>query len=256
MGEMKPAAFIFIFFLGLWHLASLFWPPYILPSPIAVFEAFQEHFSEITSAMGLTLAGALSGLALSTFVGLMLSFIFSQARFIRLALYPYAIFLQTVPIVAIAPLLVLWFGHGFLSVVMVAFIVSIFPIITNGTDGLNRVDEKLVDLFAAYRATRFEKLIFLQIPYALPSFATGIKIASGLAVVGAVFGEFFAGYGTEKFGLGYLIILTSGQLKTAYLFAAIIASTMLGLGVFLTTSFLERALSRGKATSVKNRGDR
>jgi NitT/TauT family transport system permease protein len=110
--------------------------------------------------------------------------------------------------------------------------VSLFPIITNGTEGLTALDRNAVELFEVNNASRLQKLLKLRLPNSVPYFITGAKTSSGLSVIGGIVGEFFAGYGTEKFGLGYLIFQTSGQLKTADLFAAIIASTLLGLAIF------------------------
>jgi NitT/TauT family transport system permease protein len=171
------------------------------------------------------------------------AFLFSQSVLIQRAAYPYAIFLQTVPIVAIAPLIILWFGHGFAGIAVTAFIVSLFPIITNGTAGLTALDPNAVELFEVNNATRMQLLLKLRLPNSVPFFVTGAKIASGLSVIGGIVGEFFAGYGSGKFGLGYLIFQASAQLKTAMLFSAIIASTVLGLAAFGGVAVLGSVLS-------------
>ena len=136
------------------------------------------------------------------------------------------------PIVAVAPLIVLWIGYGLQGVVAVSFIISLFPVIANTTTGLTRVDPNLLDLFALNNASRWQILFKLRVPGAVPHMLTGARISSGLSVIGAIVGEFFAGYGTEDFGLGYLIILTNGQAKTDYLFACILFCTLLGLAIF------------------------
>src|SRR5262249_10840713 len=159
--------------------------------------------------------------------GLAVAFVFAQSRTLARALYPYAIFLQTVPIVAIAPLVIIWSGPGFRSVVLIAFLVALFPVVTSATAGLTAVDRDLVDLFRIPRAARWQPFWTRRLPHALPDVVTGAQVAGGLAVIGAIVGEVFAGYGAEARGLGYLVTVTASQLKTAYLFAAVIACTLL-----------------------------
>lgn len=234
MKRLLPPLLTFLLFIFAWQLAVRLFdsPPYLLPGPLLVAQAARDHAGFLVSAAGLTAAGALCGFAVSLIIGLLIAFAFSQSTVARRSLFPYAIFLQTVPIVAIAPLIILWFDTGFQSVVIISFIVSVFPIITNATAGLTQVDPALLDLFRLHKASRGQTLFKLRLPHAVPNLVTGARISSGLSVIGAVVGEFFAGYGTDRFGLGYLIVLTSGQLKTAYLFAAILATTLLGLAIF------------------------
>ena len=207
-------------------------PAFLVPSPAAVYTAAVNGREKLATAVGLTALGALAGFGASLLIGSLIAFLFSQSALIQRAAYPYAIFLQTVPIVAIAPLIIIWFGNGFQAIAITAFIVSLFPIITNGTEGLTALDRNAVELFEVNNASRLQKLLKLRLPNSVPYFITGAKTSSGLSVIGGIVGEFFAGYGTEKFGLGYLIFQTSGQLRTADLFAAIIASTLLGLAIF------------------------
>jgi NitT/TauT family transport system permease protein len=155
-------------------------------------------------------------------------------------LFPYAIFLQTVPIVAVAPLIVIWFGAGFPSVVLVSFVLSVFPILSNAVTGLVRVDPELLELFQIHNATRWQILTKLRLPHAVPMVVAGAKVSSGLTVIGAIVGEFFAGYGAQTPGLGYLILQSSGQLRTELLFACVAASTLLGLSVFLATGLVAK----------------
>jgi NitT/TauT family transport system permease protein len=240
---------LFICVLAVWQAVVLACgiKPYLVPAPTAVWAAARENQGELLRAVALTGCGALSGFAVSCLIGSLIAFVFAQSRLIQRSCYPYAIFLQTVPIVAIAPLIILWFGYGFTSVVVVASILSLFPIITNGTAGLTTVDRNLLELFALNNATRRQLLFKLRLPNALPYFVTGAKISSGLSVIGAIVGEFFAGLGANNHGLGYLISMTSGQSKIAYLFAAIMASTLLGLTVFILINWVGQRL-------VGNRG--
>jgi NitT/TauT family transport system permease protein len=225
---------LFLALLAAWETATrlLRLPAFVLPSPLDVVQAAWSNRRALGSASMLTAAGAACGFLCSCGVGCLVAFVFSQSALIRRSCYPYAIFLQTVPIVAIAPLIIIWFGTGLQSVILVSTIVSLFPIIANATIGLTTLDRDLLDLFALYDASRWDVLWKLRLPAAVPYLIAGAKTSSGLSVIGAIVGEFFAGYGAEKYGLGYLVILTSGQLKTAFLFAAIVASTSLGLLIF------------------------
>ncbi|MEE3233584.1 MAG: ABC transporter permease [Candidatus Latescibacterota bacterium] len=232
--QIVPPVFFFALFLFSWHaLVEVFTiPPFLLPGPWRVADAVMLHTERLLDATLLTAIGSLTGFLLSFAVGFCIALLFSQSRIIERGLYPYAIFLQTVPIVAIAPLIVLWIGYGLQGVVAVSFIISLFPIIANTTAGLTQVDPRLLDLFILNNAGRWQILFKLRVPNAVPNMLTGARISSGLSVIGAIVGEFFAGYGTDDFGLGYLIIQTSGQAKTDYLFACILFCTILGLTIF------------------------
>ncbi|MDC0718847.1 ABC transporter permease [Nannocystis bainbridge] len=250
-----PPLLVFLGFLGLWQLAcaALALPTYLVPTPAEVARQAVEHAGELAQAALLTAIGALGGLGASLLVGGLVAVLFSQSRTAARSLYPYAIFLQTVPIVAVAPLIVVWFGTGLQSVILTAAILSVFPIITNGTTGLVRVDPQLLELFAMSDASRLQLLLKLRLPGSLPYFVAGAKISGGLAVIGAIVGEFFAGFGADDLGLGALILQTSGRLQTAYLFAAIFAATLLGLVLFGAVALLgELALRRwrGRELSV------
>ena len=239
-----PPLLFFALVICVWHGSVVLFDlkPFLLPGPLHVASAVAENLTRLLSATLLTGLGALLGFTLSFALGFLVSLIFSQSRLIERSLYPYAIFLQTVPIVAIAPLIVLWIGYGIQGVVAASFIISLFPIIANTTTGLTRVDPNLLDLFALNNANRWQILFKLRVPGAVPHMLTGARISSGLSVIGAIVGEFFAGYGTEDFGLGYLIILTNGQAKTDYLFACILFCTLLGLGIFTAVGFLSNFL--------------
>lgn len=234
---LPPVAF-FVIVVVAWQLATTIWeiPAYLVPGPQRVFESAREHAAELLSATWLTGAGALSGFGLGLLTGTILGLIFSQSRIIERSVYPYAIFLQTVPIVAIAPVLIMWFGNGFGGVVAVSFIVSLFPIITNSTAGLTMVDVNLLELFEINNASRAQVLFKLRLPNAIGHLVTGAKISCGLSVIGAIVGEISAGFGTRSFGLGYLITTATGKLDTAYAFAAVICSALLSVAIFATVS--------------------
>jgi NitT/TauT family transport system permease protein len=238
--SMAPPLLLLAALIALWHcvVVSLQVPNYLLPRPGRVWQAAADHAGELSRATMLTAAAALCGFAISLAVGFVVALAFSQSRMIRSSMYPYAIFLQTVPIVAIAPLVILWFGNGFQSVVIVAFVISVFPIITNATTGLTTVSPTLLELFELYNASRWQVLWKLRVPNSVTYLVTGAKISCGLAVIGAIVGEQFAGYGAQSFGLGYLIFQAAGLLQTDYQFAAVLCSTLLGIVIFGTVNVI------------------
>lgn len=215
---------------------------FILPSPSAVARAAWENSRQLGTGLAFTAAAAISGFLGSLVVGTLIAIAFSQSAMIRTSCYPYAIFLQTVPIMAVAPLIILWCGTGFHSVVLVAFVISLFPIITNVTAGLLAVDPDLVDLFRLHNASRWQILWKLRLPNCVPSLCVGAKTSSGLAVVGSIVGEFFAGYSETWYGLGYLIPIWKDALRQDRLFAAILVSTLLGLAIFTTVNVASAAI--------------
>jgi len=217
-------------------------PKFVLAGPLQVVAALRDHFAEIARATGVTALAALGGFTASLVVGTLVAFAFSQARWVRVSCYPYAILLQTVPIVAIAPLIIIWCGYGFRSNIIIAFIVSLFPIITNGTTGMLAVDPDLIDLFRLHRAGRMQMWIKLRFPSAVPHLLTGARTASGLAVIGAIVGEFFTGFEPDWYGLGYLLSGSISWMDTARTFAVIIASTLLGLTIFGAMSLLDATI--------------
>lgn len=244
--RVVPPLLVFAGVLALWQLlcSALALPAYLVPAPTRVAAAALASAGALATATALTAAAALLGLLISLVLGTTIAVLFSQSRLLARSLYPYAIFLQTVPVVAVAPLIVIWFGTGLASVVLVSVMISLFPVITNGTTGLTRVDPTYLELFAMRDASRLQILLKLRLPGAVPYLVTGAKISSGLAVIGAIVGEFFAGYGAAGYGLGYVILQTSGQLKTAELFAAILACTLLGLILFAAVSLLGELVLR------------
>jgi NitT/TauT family transport system permease protein len=245
--RLLPPLVLFVVVLGLWKGATVVRdiPAYLLPSPERVWQAAVGEQAELRAASWLTAKGACFGFLLSLMGGTLVACLFSQSRLVRFGCYPYAIFLQTVPIIAIAPLIITWFGFGFFSVVIVTFIISVFPILNSATTGLTSIDADLLDFFRLHDATRWQTLWKLRLPHAVPYIVTGAKTSSGAAVIGAIVGEYFAGFGSGDFGLGYLVFAKASQLKTDELFAVVIASTLLGVAIFGTVSLVgETILSR------------
>jgi NitT/TauT family transport system permease protein len=206
--------------------------PFLAPTPTGMLAALFKDFETMMRACLLTGKASISGLLLSTAMGTAVGVVFAQIPLLRRAMYPYAIFLQTVPIVAIAPLLVLWIGNGLASVIAVAFILSLFPIVTNVTAGMTSVPESFEELFRLNHARPWQRFTKLQFPHAIPHLMTGIKISGGLAVIGSIVGEFFVGYGAEGRGLGYMIRQSVEMNRTDRLFAVVFLSTLLGVLIF------------------------
>jgi len=228
--------------LALWQLAviELKIPQYILPGPVPVAEAVVERFSELLTSFVLTTEAAAMGLAASVLIGVAVALVFAQWSALRQLLFPYTILLQTVPIVAIAPLIIMWAGSGIYSVALIAFIICLAPIIANTTQGLISVEENLLHLFLMHNATRMQVLFKLRLPNAMPNLFVGIRISSGIAVVGAIVGELFASSSRVGVGgLGYAITYASAQLETDYLFALVLAATALVFAFFFVGMFLE-----------------
>jgi NitT/TauT family transport system permease protein len=215
-------------------------PSYMLPSPWAVARVSATRFSSLLASSAITAEESAGGLAASIIFGVMIALIFAQFRWVRRMLYPYTLLLQTVPIVAVAPLILMWVGAGTGAVAFIAFIISLAPIIANTTQGLISVDENLVNLFLMHNASPSQMLLKLRLPHAVPSLFVGIRIASGIAVIGAITGELYAGSSRVGVGgLGYSILYASSQLQTDYLFALVLATVVLGFGFFFVVMFFE-----------------
>jgi NitT/TauT family transport system permease protein len=233
---------VFVCLLALWQ--ALIWlnhlPPYILPGPLAVLEVIGHRYPSLLRSLWITSEEAAGGLVASIAAGIAVAMIFAQGRWLRQTLYPYTILLQTVPIVAIAPLIINWAGAGVFAVTVVTFIICLAPIIANTTQGLISVDENLIHLFVMHKATPAQILFKLRLPNAMPNLFTGIRISAGISVIGGITGELFAGSTrVGEGGLGYAIIYASNQMETSYLFALVLAATVLGFSFFFIVMFLE-----------------
>jgi NitT/TauT family transport system permease protein len=236
------AAAIFASLLLIWiaiiHIFHI--QPYMLPTPALVAQAAWTKLPSLLTSLGLTAAAATMGLTASIIIGVLISLLFAQSRWIRRMFYPYTILLQTVPIIAITPLIIMWIGAGLFAVTLITFIICLAPIIANTTQGLISVEQNLIDLFLMNRASDAQILLKLRLPHALPSLFTGIRIASGIAVIGAITGELFAGSARVGVGgIGYAIQYANAQMETDYLFALVAAATALGFGFFFAVMFLE-----------------
>ena len=239
MKKFAPLSF-FILLLLTWeaviHLFSI--NPFILPSPITIVKTCIEYKSELLKASLNSGLIAICGFLLSLIGGSLISFCMSQSKLIENSLYPYAIFLQSVPIVAIAPIFILWFGAGTQSMILIAFIVSLFPIITTVTTGLTRIDTQLLSLMKFYKASKWDIMMKIRIPSAIPNLVTGAKTSAGLAVVGSIVGEYFTGLSGESRGLAYLIQSNQQNANYPYLFASSFCAAFLGWLIFIAVSSL------------------
>jgi NitT/TauT family transport system permease protein len=213
--------------------------PLILPPPSAVFRAATHEAGPLLAALTDTARAVLVGLALAGTLGVAAAVALAASPWIQRAFYPYAIFFQIVPIVAIAPLLVIWFGYGQRAVIAAAAVVSIFPVIANTLAGLLSVDPNLADLFRLHGAGRAATLWKLRLPWALPQLLTGLRIAAGLAVIGAIVGEFVGGG-----GLGVVVLGAMRQQRTDLVFAAVGYASLLGLALFAAVGLASRLALR------------
>jgi NitT/TauT family transport system permease protein len=255
--SLLPPAGVLVLAIAGWYLASyLLLSPdrrFLLPPPHAVVEVGllnRANLAELLSALGLSAEVALAGLAIATALGVTTAVLMSQARWVERSLYPYAVVLQTVPVLALVPLFGFWFGFGFGSRVLVCVLIAIFPIIANTLFGLRSAESRLPstnrslhDLFTLYGAGRFRRLVRLQLPGALPAMLTGLRISAGLSVIGAIVGDFFFKQGHP--GIGILIDVYRQRLQSEQLFAAVLLSSLLGVLVFWVFGLLTRLLVGG-----------
>jgi NitT/TauT family transport system permease protein len=228
-------------------------PAFMAPSPIAVVQGFFANSSMLLTATYYTLRDALAGFALSIVVGVLVSMILAQSRLFDRAISPYATILQTIPIVAIAPIINQIIGVGESATAVIAFIIAVFPIISNTTLGLTSVDHNLLNLFQMYNASRWQLLWKLRLPNSLPYLLAGLRISSGLCVIGAFVGEVFAGTGGDSGGLGYVIQTAGGRLEMDILFAATLLSALLGIAVFVAVGIFNHWLLRNWHDSAAQR---
>jgi NitT/TauT family transport system permease protein len=239
--------------LGVWQALVMAYdvPAYLVPSPLLVMRTLIADRALLFDSLGVTLGVALTALGISVVLGALTALLFVRSRWIEMSLFPYAVLLQVTPIVAIAPLIIIWVKDTRTALVMCAVVVAIFPVISNTTLGLRSADTGLLNLFRMYRATRWQILMRLRVPSALPYFFGGLRIASGLALIGAVVAEFVAGTGGQGAGLAYQILLAGIQLNIPRLFAALLLITLTGVALFGLTVWISRqVLSRWHESEV------
>jgi NitT/TauT family transport system permease protein len=228
--------------LALWQglVVAFDVPAFLVPSPARVAETLFVDAGLLFGALVNTLKITLFSFIAATVVGVLIAFAFVQSRLIEVALFPYAVLLQVTPIVAIAPLIIIWVKDPTASLVICATLVALFPIIANTTLGLRSVNPGLLSYFKLNRATRLQVLVRLRIPSALPYFFGGLRISSGLALIGAVVAEFVAGTGGTGTGLAYQILQAGYQLNIPRMFAALLLITLTGVLLFAAMSVLSK----------------
>lgn len=245
VAKYATPAILGVVVLLLWELLVRYFdvPPFVLPAPSAIGQAFSDNFTSLMASLWTTLRVTLEAMV-AAFVGATaLAILFSQSKLIENALYPYAVILQVTPVIAITPLIIIWVGFERidLALVIIGFIVAFFPVLSNTTLGLRSTDRNLIDLFRLYGASRWQILWRLQLPSALPYMLGAMKISGGLALIGAVIGEFSAGSGTAT-GLGWRITEAGNRLEIAKMFAALGILAALGIAIFSVFTLVEWAL--------------
>jgi NitT/TauT family transport system permease protein len=232
--------------LGLWEAVVRFEdiPVYILPGPLAIGHALLTDGPSLLGSLLVTLRVTLAALAAAAILGAAIALLFSLSRLLEISLFPYAVILQVTPIVAIAPLIIIWVRQPFLALLVCAWIVAFFPIVSNTTVGLNSADRNLIALFRLYGASPAQTLRYLRLPTALPYFLAGLRISGGLALIGAVVAEFVAGTGGAETGLAFRILEAGYRLEIPRLFAALFLLSATGIVIYLVIDFLSRLLLR------------
>ena len=214
-------------------------PPYLLPGPFLVVKTLISDWNTLLPSLIVTLEITIAAFVAAVVSGLLVSILFTQSKWIERSLFPYAVILQTTPIVAIAPLIIIWLKNNtFAALVVCAWIVAFFPIVSNTTLGLNSIDHNLSNVFQLYKASRWQTLLYLRLPSALPYFLGGLRISGGLALIGAVVAEFVAGTGGARSGLAYQILMASYNLQIPRMFAALLLTTALGVIIFVLLTLL------------------
>ncbi|MCT8971567.1 ABC transporter permease [Microbaculum marinisediminis] len=228
--------------LWAWYVTAFNVPHYILPSPARVAQAMIEDWPILAPALLVTLKITFTALALALIGGVALAVLLIQSKWIELALYPYAVILQVTPIVAIAPLILIYTPTTQAALLICAWLVAFFPILSNTAQGLKSVDHNLLNLFELYGASRWQSLYLLRLPAALPYFLTGLRIGGGLALIAAVVAEFAAGSAGASSGLAFRLLESQFRLNIPRLFAALILLSVTGVLIFFATSLISHLL--------------
>lgn len=239
-----PPVIFLVVALFLWE-GAVRWlaiPKWLLPAPSAIVERFFK-VRNLWLHTGLTVMEAASGFTLSAVLGIALAAGIAHSRFLERGVFPYVVVSNAIPIIAIIPLLTIWFGFGYAPKIMIAAIISFFPIVTNTTRGFKSADPRMLDFMRSINATRWQVFTKVQFPSALPFIFAAFRIASSLSLVGAVVAEF---YGSDR-GLGYLVITSATQLQTDLLFVSIAVLAVLGVSCFTLFGRVERAYSAWQA---------
>ncbi|MBL9119288.1 MAG: ABC transporter permease [Phycisphaerae bacterium] len=218
--------------------------PYILPAPSRVAEALWSDRTSFLRSTLVTARSALAGFGLAALIGIAVGSLLSVSRRVERSVYPLTLLLQMVPLVAIAPVLVVWLDNGAPAVIASSAIVALFPVIANTLAGLRGADPQLEELFDFHRASAWQRWTRLRFPAAIPSILTGLRIAAGLATIGAVVGEFVAGFSSDATPLGMVITASQREFRTDRVFAAVLLASLVGFVLFGLVSLLANAAGR------------
>jgi NitT/TauT family transport system permease protein len=234
-----PSA-VFLALILLWQGAVTVYeiPHYQLPGPFLVMQTLVEDFGSLAGSWWTTVRITVLALILAIIGGGGLAILFTQSRWIEMSLFPYMVVLQVTPIIAIAPLIFIYIDSHIARVLFIAWIVAFFPVLSNTALGLKSSDHNLRDLMTIYRASRWQRLRFLQLPSSLPYFLGGLRIAGGLALIGAVVAEFTMGSGGQSAGLAFRILESSYRLNVPRMFAALVLVILTGIAIYLVLSWV------------------
>jgi NitT/TauT family transport system permease protein len=252
--RVVPPVLILIVGLAAWEIAVDVGevPVYILPGPVAIVQTLVRDWGMLYPSLVVTVLITLGALTAATVLGVAIAVLFAQSKWVELSFFPYAVILQVTPIVAIAPLIIIWVKDTATALLICAWIVSFFPIVSNTTLGLNSTDHNLLNLLQLYGASRRQVFWYLRLPSALPYFLGGLRISGGLALIGAVVAEFVAGSGGIQSGLAYRILEAGYQLQIPRMFAALFMITGTGILIFIILTFVSHlALRRWHESAVK-----
>lgn len=245
-----------ILFLLCWQIivSLLHIPKFVLPSPLLIWKSFIANFWPLMESLWFTLTVTIEAFIAAVIGGIALAVVFSQSKFIARAFFPYAVILQVTPIISIAPLIVIWVGYNNVrtSLLILAWIVAFFPILSNTTAGLRSTDHNLLNLMQIYRASRWQILTQIQFPGALPYILAGMKISGGLSLIGVVVAEFVAGSGSSL-GLAWRILEAGNRLDIPSMFAALALLSLLGIVIFSAMSGFEYLMLKNWHESAVHR---
>lgn len=241
-----PPAIVVIALIAAWDIAVRLVQPseYLVPAPLAVARAVMEQRAELVPAALRTAGSAATGFAIAAAAGVLAGSVLAASRFLMRGLYPLATLLQMVPLVAIAPILVIWCGYGPRTSIASAAIVSVFPVLAATLDGMRSTDPGLAELFGVCRASRLQRWWKLELPWAIPSIVTGLRIAAGLSVIGAIVGEFVGAFAGDASPIGIIILSAMRENRTDLVFASVALAAAAGFALFGLVSLLGWALLR------------
>ena len=241
-----PPAAALVIGVALWQLIIVAWsvPSYLMPSPLTMARTIGDDMSAMWTPTWVTVQESYLGFVIAGVAGVLCALVMARWRLFERGLFPYLVIVQTLPIVAIAPLFVVWLGAGTLTNTLVGAMIALFPVAANALSGLKSTDRNLVQLYSMAGAPPRVQLLSLRLPAALPAILTGLRVAAGASVIGAIVGEFVAGVGGGQGGLGYVITESAVQLQTPQLFLAVLLASAVSLVLFSAVVLAERQLLR------------